>query len=283
MGSAPSSPDRLRRSNFFDGPRPRSQEHERDIRDVAATVCECDLFAERELSAAEGTWEYALSASGRRVFLRHGTQDVAILDEVFRKRLYDPPPHVAEILEAAAEPLTVVDVGANIGLFGAFVADRLATGTIVAFEPDPFNLALLDRMVGASGEEPAWEIVRACAGTGQGSVAFHAGEFACSRIAEPGAAPPETTMTPVVDLFEHLEHANLLKIDIEGGEWALLADPRLRTSPVRAIALEYHQHLSPPGPPGRSAEGLLHRAGFSTATLHERPDGQGMLWAWRDD
>jgi FkbM family methyltransferase len=275
-------PDRLERSNFFDGPARATPEREREVHALGAIVEQSQAFAERELAAAPGIWEYRLRRSRRSLFLRHGTQDVAILDEVFRKRLYDPPPRVEEALASRDRPLSVVDVGANIGLFALFIAERLRTGAIVAFEPDPSNIALLERTMMASNGEPSWQLVAACAGTREGSVRFRAGLFACSRIAEADADEEQTTVTQIVDVLPYLQAADLVKIDVEGGEWALLADPRLGGTAIRAIALEYHCHLSPPGRPAATAEALLRRAGFATAVLHERPDGQGMLWAWRD-
>ncbi len=273
--------DRLQRSNFFDSPPAPSAEREREVRALATVVEQAQAFAARELAGAPGTVGYSLRGSGRRLFLRHGTQDVAILDEVFRKRLYEPLPPVEEALALADRPLTVVDVGANIGLFALFVADRLATGRIIGFEPDPSNIAVLEQAMSASGGEPSWQLVPACAGTRDGTVCFRAGLFACSRIAEPSAHEEQTTAIPIVDVLPYLQAADLVKIDVEGGEWALLADARLATTAIRAIVLEYHHHLSPPGAPGAAAARLLSRAGFTTEVLHERSDGQGMLWAWR--
>ncbi|MDP8967950.1 MAG: FkbM family methyltransferase, partial [Actinomycetota bacterium] len=273
--------DRLERSNFFDGPRRVTPEREREVHALGATVEQSEAFAERELTGVPGVWEYRLRGSRRSLFLRHGTQDVAILDEVFRKRVYDPPAHVEEALAPRDRPLSVVDVGANIGLFALFIAERLRAGMIVGFEPDPSNITILERAMTASHEKASWQLVPACAGTRAGSVRFRTGLFACSRIAEADADDEETTVTPVVDAFPYLQDADLVKIDVEGGEWALLADPRLGGTAIRAIALEYHWHLSPPGRPGAAAERLLRRAGFAVEVLHERPDGQGMLWAWR--
>ncbi len=281
---APTYPDdRLERSRFFDGPTPRTPEREREVAALASLVDRGDLFAERELAPVAGASSYRLRGSGREFVLRHGTQDVAILDEVFRKRLYEPPPAVQDALAESARPLTVVDAGANIGLFSLFIAERLAPQAVIAFEPDRSNFELLEACATRNGNDVRWHLVPACAGTHDGSIRFRAGLFASSRMADGTPTDGETVVTPMVDFFPYLEDADLVKIDIEGGEWALLSDPRLASVGVRAIALEYHFHLSPPGAaPGRVAERLLHRAGFATEVLHERPDGQGMLWAWKD-
>ena len=46
-------------------------------------------------------------------------------------------------------------------------------------------------------------------------------------------------------MFPHLHDADLLKIDIEGGEWPLLTDARFGELKVPAIVLEYHAYDSP--------------------------------------
>ena len=58
----------------------------------------------------------------------------------------------------------------------------------------------------------------------------------------------------MVDVFATLEgHVALLKIDIEGAEWAILEDPRLAALDAEAIVLEWHAMGCPIGtrPSGR--------------------------------
>jgi len=75
--------------------------------------------------------------------------------------------------------------------------------------------------------------------------------------------------------------ADLVKVDIEGGEWDILLDPRFAQNPPRAIVLEYHPHLCPGDDPRAAAQEALARAGLSMAPIWHRADGYGMLWAWR--
>jgi hypothetical protein len=85
-----------------------------------------------------------------------------------------------------------------------------------------------------------------------------------------------------VDVFPHLQNADLLKIDIEGGEWPLLTDARFHKLSVPAIVLEYHGYNSPlPGESGKTARSLLERCGYAVVETHRHPLGLGMLWAWR--
>ena len=201
------------------------------------------------------------------VDMREGTGDTEVFDEIFVRRVYA---NAARLVE----PAKVVDLGANIGLFGVFLRDLHPGVPIVAFEPDPENVALLRRNVDC-------EVVQACAGVADGLVPFIGGQQDQSRIAA-GATEEGATFVPVVDVFPYLEGADLVKIDIQGGEWDLLADPRLASSGVKAIFVEYHAYMCPdPAAPRETAERLLEQAGYAHELVFDDPDGFGMLWAWR--
>jgi len=90
------------------------------------------------------------------------------------------------------------------------------------------------------------------------------------------------------DVFPHLAGTDLLKMDIEGGEWALLFDERFGTVLPRAIVLEYHSGGCPGANPKKAARERLTELGYrvklpaSENTPDEAPFwGRGLLWAWR--
>ncbi len=80
-----------------------------------------------------------------------------------------------------ARTLRVVDLGANIGLFAAFIARRIPVADLVAYEPDATCLDLLRANLSRTPGLPTWRIVEACAGTAAGEVAFLGGRFRESR------------------------------------------------------------------------------------------------------
>jgi FkbM family methyltransferase len=222
---------------------------------------------------------YTLRASGRRVAVRHGTPDVYLLHETLGRAVYEPPAPVAAVLAGIGRPLRVVDLGANIGLFEVFLADRAPVGRIVAYEPDPDNLALLRRNAAESGSGARWEVVPAAAWTRDGTLAFMAGRFAESRVPQEAGAP--TVQVPARDVFRDLADVDLLKIDIEGGEWPILADPRFPEVPARALVIEYHRWGAPGPDPERLVRDTLTAAGYSVGPASEDAPGFGVLWAWR--
>jgi FkbM family methyltransferase len=243
---------------------------------LAELLVEAEAFAARERAGERVIGRYRLRASGSPLLLRHRTPDVGVFGEVFAEGLYEPPAEVAARLRAPV----VLDAGANIGLFGLFARDRLGAGRVTSFEPDRFNLLLARRTVAANAADGGWELVEAAVARGDGELPFASGEFACSRIE--GEAPGATDVVPAVDLLALLPGADLLKLDIEGGEWPILADPRLAEAGPPAVVLEYHPFDAPGADARAAAHDALARAGYATREVVHRPDdGVGMLWAWR--
>jgi FkbM family methyltransferase len=265
---------------LFDPVDQRSEAHVADLRELADLFEDGQLFFDRELQGSRATASYQLRRSGLTAVLRHGSRDLGVVDELFRRRFYDLPPEVETILSSLGRPPRVTDLGAHIGLFGVWLLERFPGASVAAFEPDRFNSALLRRCVDANAEAGRWEVIEAVASTADGSAGFVDGDFASSRMTAPGESG--AAVVPQVDAVPHLMRADLAKLDIEGGEWPLLGDERFRASPPAVLALEYHPHLCPGDRPREEAERLLEAAGLHhRRSLFERSDGVGMLWAWR--
>src|SRR5207248_5016744 len=82
------------------------------------------------------------------------------------------------------------------------------------------------------------------------------------------------------DVFPFLVDADLIKIDIEGGEWEILADPRLEELRAVAIVLEYHPLYCANGDPEQVVRDSLRRVSYRTAAPIRGYDA-GMMWAWK--
>ena len=246
----------------------------------SSVVRESLRFAARELAGRRRLAGYRLRTSGRLVYVRHGTPDVVTLDEVFYSRDYEPPLPVEAILESLRRPPEVLDLGANIGLFGVFVLERFPRARITAFEPDAANTEVLHRCVAANDHSGAWRVVEAAAANHDGTVAFSSGRFALSRVELPEALV-DAGHVRAVDVFPYLSRADLLKMDIEGGEWAILGDRRFGRGAPAALVLEYHPHLCPEPDPRRAATRIVASAGYELEVGDQLADGSGILWAWR--
>jgi FkbM family methyltransferase len=232
-------------------------------------------FVLRELFGRGRVGRYRLRDADFEVLIRHGTPDAATLGEVFYRRDYAFPRRVRERLESLGRPPIVVDLGANIGLFDLWVLNSYPDAEILAFEPDPENLALFRSCVTLNDSSGRWQLVPAAAATRDGTVPFVSGGVSLSRIADDGEG---TTTVRAVDVFPYLERADLIKIDIEGGEWALLVDPRFALLRPAALVLEFHPHMSPSADPHAAAVELIGRTGLEITDGADYGQGQGMLW-----
>jgi FkbM family methyltransferase len=243
----------------------------------ARTVRPSLAFAAREGVGRKGLFTYRLRQNGLRVAIRHGTGDVVTLGEIFHEPHYRPTAEIEQILTAVTH---IVDLGANIGLFGAFAAARWPEAEILAFEPDPANAVVHERTIAMNGLQERWRLIRAAATARDGRAAFVAGEVALSHLADTGE-DGQTIEVTAQDVVPHLAQVDLLKMDIEGGEWAILGDQRFRRSPPRALVLEYHPRFCPGADPRLAVEASLGEAGMQVQSIWHRDDGHGMLWAWR--
>jgi FkbM family methyltransferase len=244
----------------------------------ARTVKPAFAFVSRTVLRRGGTVVYRLRENGLQVAIRHRTGDVVTLGEVFHQHDYQPPREIEQSLTRVAN---IVDLGANIGLFGVFAATHWPEAEIVAFEPDPANANVHEQTIAINGLQERWRLVRAAAGACAGQARFIAGDIALSRLANADDNEALSIEVSVEDVIPRMAQADLVKMDIEGGEWAILDDPRFHESPPRALVLEYHPQFCNERNPREAAESALIGAGLRVQSIWHRADGHGMLWAWQ--
>jgi FkbM family methyltransferase len=160
----------------------------------------------------------------------------------------------------------ILDCGANVGLASLFFHRLYPKARITAFEADPalFDILSGNLRVNAAG---AVEARHAALWTSTGTLTFQCeGSDSGMISALPGAVNGRATTVPSLRLRDVLAEGpvDLLKLDIEGAEDAVLADcePVLHT--VKAIVMDLHEF----DPAVRQAPAVLERlsrAGFSYA------------------
>jgi FkbM family methyltransferase len=240
-------------------------------------VSELWRFKWREHRARPIVGAYHTRAGRVPYFIRHGTRDVGIFSEIFIAGEYDPPAAVGERMATLGRPPRIVDLGANVGLFAASCRERWPGASVTTVEPDPANLELLRRTAEGSN---GIEVIAACATNYQGSVRFVAGEFAESHVAS-NESTQDTIEVPCVDAFAVARSADLVKMDIEGSEWEILADARLGSLPAQALVMEWHDKRCPHEDPSEAARVALADAGFEVLCEHRPVASNGTIWALR--
>jgi FkbM family methyltransferase len=166
----------------------------------------------------------------------------------------------------------ILDCGANIGLASLFYKRRYPAARITAFEADPAIAALLAHNVRANGAADV-EVVAAAVWTETGEISFRADGADAGAVASVGGTREGAAVrVPAVRLADWLarERIDLLKLDIEGAEVAVLADCAGALDNVNAILLEVHEF----DPDRRICPELLQllgRCGFAYAVTHVTP------------
>ncbi|HEY1690366.1 MAG TPA: FkbM family methyltransferase [Solirubrobacteraceae bacterium] len=226
--------------------------------------------------ARGGTRRYRVGAMS--VVVRHRSRDVDIVNEIWGARpSYEPPTSLVARLRDRS--LCIVDLGGNIGLFGVFALARWRVSHLISFEPDPANAVILRRVREINDVAGQWT-VRECA------VANFSGEMGFVSLGSPESHRPEPGRSgmrvSVTDLFAIQDSIDLLKIDIEGGEWALLSDERLRLLRAEIIVMEWHWRDAPSGDAHGAALDALVKAGYQIhSDVVSDVAGVGMIWAAR--
>ena len=143
---------------------------------------------------------------------------------------------------------TVIDVGANIGMFALHPGVASRAERVLCYEPFPESYALLQRNIEAnrchSVHAQSMGIAGSC-GTRRLYVnAFYGRNHLFG--AEGQSSLPIECIT-LADLFEReqVERCGFLKMDCEGAEFEiLLTTPAAVLARIDRIALEYHDHLT---------------------------------------
>ena len=229
-------------------------------------------FVAAELVTSRGqvrTWPLR---AGGTVTLMH-RRDLEAFHELMVAGEYEPPAALTGRLEDASK---ILDIGGNIGMFAHWARRRWPAARITSFEPDPENLAVF--RAGLRPDDPI-ELVEAAAATQSGHAVLASGSGAGRRVAF--TEHPVAGSIPAVDIFDHLADADFVKMDIEGGEWPILADPRLADLGATWV-IEFHRAGAPSLPAHEAARNLFEAAGYTVGHQVLNYWGHGTLWAWKD-
>lgn len=181
--------------------------------------------------------------------LLHGHGDGPLF--LYREMFIDKP-YVRRGFYKPATGQTVIDIGANIGWFAAYLQSRVRGIRIHCFEPGPAAIETLRANIEANGLGEFISVYPfAVSGeTGKCALARHSYSFErrLLRSAEPAV---EADVVDTVTLERALKMAgaasiDLVKIDVEGSEVEIvLGSAGDVWMPVRRVAIEYHEYLRP--------------------------------------
>jgi FkbM family methyltransferase len=156
---------------------------------------------------------------------------------------------------------TVVDIGANVGLFGLAARVAFPGATIHAYEPNPALKPYLANQAKQAHFHYFMEAVGRDAGRVQLYFSGTESILTTSRVDPAGEIPQVALRTAIERIGGSVD---LLKLDCEGAEWEMLDDvPAWRS--VKFVAMEYHLR---PEHDRDSARRALERCGFRVVEQH---------------
>lgn len=179
-----------------------------------------------------------IKSFGGVVALRSHTTDISVCDELLVSHSYA---HLIRNVED--EVATVVDLGANIGLAARWLAHAFPAARIVAVEPEPGNLEILQLNLSAIADRAMCWPVAVGASDGRAILTTDSGEHGFTIL---GTGPREGTDVEVITLRRVLDESGIdrvdvLKCDIEGAERDLFADCAEWIALVGWLEIECHE------------------------------------------
>jgi FkbM family methyltransferase len=182
---------------------------------------------------------------------------------------------------------TVVDLGANIGMFALSVAWGVQGLRCHCFEP---AAAARERLLGNVNVNQLGDRVRVypyaiASTTGSANLNAAASSIHRSFYSNSMTKADAGEVVESLCLGEAISRANadridLLKVDIEGAERdAFAACSPEQLAPVRRVSLEYHDHFRPGA--RSTVETALRGAGFVILAVEPADPSSGVLYAAR--
>lgn len=187
-----------------------------------------DLFILR-LVSSDGVRQIRLS-EGVSLFYRLNRGDMQSIREVFLDNAYKLP------FNSRSEVL--IDLGANIGTAAVWLTKHYGYSKVIAVEPSPKNAELARANFRENGVNA--ELIEAAVGPEDGTAFFEDAEVSnLGRVGASGRPVRMISMESILGLLPAGTEVDL-KMDIEGGEEALLRGNLAWLRCVRSVIAEFH-------------------------------------------
>jgi FkbM family methyltransferase len=182
---------------------------------------------------------------------------------------------------------TIVDVGANVGLFALYAAQTAPRARIYCFEPLPQNFDRLQLQIESAGVRERVTCFQLGLAGESGTRKLFApggGDVATLIATDADGESHDVTVLSLAEALERVGHpqVSMLKLDCEGAEREILtgdgATEALRR--VRRVCVEYHPTPACSDPEARIIA-LLRDGGFSVLRQRPRPGETGVVWCER--
>ncbi len=205
-----------------------------------------------------------VACGGYRFFCRNREEFERICQDVFGSHEYR--------FETRQRVPYIIDAGAHVGVATAYFKHEYPRARVLALEANAITFALLQKNVSHNALDDV-HVLQAALAPEAGEITFYAsasdetpGAWGDSAIQQPWHEGDGTKVVrvPAVTLSSLLtEPVDLLKLDIEGMETAVLEEAAPRLSLVRQVILEFHGTRRNPGNDIGKVLNILREAGLT--------------------
>lgn len=213
--------------------------------------------------------------NGVRIVTRDRT-DSATVAVIFIKRDYS----------TVKDGSTVIDIGANIGVYSVYAATESRHTSVYAYEPAPANYDLLLKNIQINNLEENILPFSVGVAAKRGKRRLYLSRISPfnSLYADGEQGTIEVDCVSLIDVFElnRIDHCDILKVDCEGAEFEILyATPRSVFERISGIRMEYHNVVDVEGYQIDRLKLFLEDNGFRTMRLLEGSKVSGTIWLER--
>jgi len=174
------------------------------------------------------------------LLVRPEDSDIEVIKEIFRFGEYRP-------IRGWTFP-TVMDCGANCGIFAAYAQSQAGSSlrAYVGVEPDPDSFAVLSELVRLREMSPFSSLFQVAVSDKDGTANFdNSGKSWGHRLAPKGDLTVQTLTIGTLLDRARLDEVDLLKLDIEGGEKAVLESISSWRDRVKVVVVEGRDNERP--------------------------------------
>lgn len=143
-------------------------------------------------------------------------------------------------IDTMPEVKTILDIGANIGMYCITVAKKFPNAKIIAVEPSSDTYKRLLHNISESGVKNITAIKKAVAGSAGKAELYMDANPGSSSLYMYDAPDKETVETITLDSLLSAYHPDIIKLDAEGAEYEILKN---RIPESKFLVLEIHPIL----------------------------------------
>lgn len=228
------------------------------------------------LSKSKKTVVVNLEKEGKIEIRPQPTTDMVTGYEMFVAEAYKQPSAVPKI-----SPNLIIDIGANVGYSLVYWANLYPNAKIVAFEPHPAHLEMIYKNIHHNSLSNKVKVIESAA-SNKNAQSFLTDNENESIVVDDYKSG--TISIKVRDLFEEIgnEKIDLLKMDIEGGEYSILGDRRFEKLNVQTLVLEWHNTEKIDNGLEWSKTRLIS-LGYQVIEGQLNYEKAGILWGWKNE